>query len=139
MAVVKNLYRSTCIVSGDPNLPLPYNQQVVKMGDLRLMKPMWEGAPGWAQYLAMNADLSWTWYYMKPTKENGYWRLGVGGKKMLIKKCMCSDSYIGEDGSAWESSLEERPEHEHGSRSSIKDILKRLDSLEAEVFYPEED
>ena len=111
------------------------------MGDLFLMKPMWTGAPSWAQYRAMDADLTWKWYYMKPIKEDGYWQHADGREGQLIKKCMCSHEYIGEDGNAWENSLEQKPKRENRSHShaKLRDIIRRVDLLESEVFYPEED
>ena len=37
------------------------------------MKPTWNTAPDWAQYLAMDEDGVWTWYAKKPKASLSYW------------------------------------------------------------------
>ena len=38
------------------------------------MKPDWEDAPEWANWLAMDRDGDWVWHERKPVKEKNYWR-----------------------------------------------------------------
>jgi hypothetical protein len=37
------------------------------------MKPSWDDAPEWANYLARDHDGSWWWYEHEPTLERGEW------------------------------------------------------------------
>ena len=37
------------------------------------MKPSWNDAPEWANYLAMDSDGSWWWYAEEPTLDCGDW------------------------------------------------------------------
>jgi len=37
------------------------------------MKPSWNDAPEWANYLAMDSDGSWWWLNNKPLLRNGAW------------------------------------------------------------------
>lgn len=38
------------------------------------MKPDWNDAPEWAEWLAMDDDGAWYWYGEKPELVNGTWR-----------------------------------------------------------------
>lgn len=59
------------------------------------MKPNWEAAPAWANWLAMDDDGEWFWYQIKPkySASNGYWH----------SKGRCTQAV------AAEKSLEKRP------------------------------
>lgn len=61
------------------------------------MKPSWDDAPEWANYLAMDEDGEWWWYEMEPIKRLGYW------SAMGMKSAADQDIY------QWEESLEKRP------------------------------
>jgi len=37
------------------------------------VKPSWENAPDWAQWLAQDEDGSWWWYGAKPEWSDGFW------------------------------------------------------------------
>lgn len=42
------------------------------------MKPDWDNAPEWAQYVCMNYDGNWYWFEFKPTynSKTGSWQRG---------------------------------------------------------------
>lgn len=63
------------------------------------MKPSWNDAPEWAQWLAKDADEMWYWHEKQPYKsyERGEWK-SAGRSKMI------------EDGIDWWNSCEARPE-----------------------------
>lgn len=43
------------------------------------MKPSWDQAPEWANYLAMDADGTWYWYKNQPELNvSGYWECPTG-------------------------------------------------------------
>lgn len=44
------------------------------------MKPSWENAPEWANWLAMDYDGTWWWYSNLPKFDNGEWLPGSGTK-----------------------------------------------------------
>lgn len=65
------------------------------------MKPHWQDAPTWAQWLAQDEDGEWNWFSEKPRAntlaEPGYW---LGGNWMWA-----GPSPVSED---WNRTLEER-------------------------------
>ena len=61
------------------------------------MKPSWDEAPEWANWLAMDESGNWFWYQEKPVDGNGCFVANSSGKFALA-------SY-----SDWEESLERRP------------------------------
>lgn len=65
------------------------------------MKPNWEDAPEWAQWLAQDANGQWYWYSTRPIRHKGAWFNGhdlsrFAGDWMRNKK--------------WYDTLERRPE-----------------------------
>jgi len=62
------------------------------------MKPSWDDAPEWAQWLAMDADGEWAWYELQPSKAlaHDFW-VGAG-------RCEAASTNIG-----WVETLEPRP------------------------------
>lgn len=62
------------------------------------MKPSWDDAPEWAQWLAVDSDGYWYWYEKKPESETEdcMW-VDDGGK---VERAFLED---------WRLSLEERP------------------------------
>lgn len=37
------------------------------------MKPKWEDAPDWAEWVAMDRNGAWHWYENEPQPSYGYW------------------------------------------------------------------
>ena len=71
------------------------------------MKPDWNDAPEWANYLARDSDEEWCWYENKPYAQHYYYEEGghwVGANDGRIMYIECDDE--------WDKSLEERP-HPH--------------------------
>jgi len=66
------------------------------------MKPDWQDAPEWANWLAMDDDNWWFWYEDKPKKDIGYWYIKP------IKRSKRS----GKDVDYWEETLQKRPDDE---------------------------
>jgi hypothetical protein len=71
------------------------------------MKPCWENAPRWANYLAQDSDGSWWWHENKPEisgvdDHHGEWE-SSGGQIDIAEPC----------GENWHDSLEERPTMVH--------------------------
>jgi len=67
------------------------------------MKPIWNDAPQWAQWLAMDANGRWWWYAEEPRPEvfvNG-WRNPWGSRVLE------AGSTPGRTG--WSATLEQRP------------------------------
>ena len=63
-----------------------------------MIKPDWNNAPEWAEYLAQDHDGIWYWYETKPYPgSTGRWRVAGG---------LCSYASHNSD---WEGTLEERP------------------------------
>lgn len=62
-----------------------------------MKKPLWENAPIWANYTAMDDNGDWFWYENEPELDNGYW-VATGKYEHA---CVYS---IG-----WKESLEPRP------------------------------
>jgi hypothetical protein len=73
------------------------------------MKPNWENAPEWAQWLAQDADGQWCWFRHKPLKEsepamwNNNLSLSVKGQPQWQRASKQSSSVN------WRRTLEERP------------------------------
>lgn len=61
------------------------------------MKPSWDDAPDWAQWLAMDSLGHWYWYEIKPVDYGGYW--ATSGKCAYVKNQPAS----------YKDSLEPRP------------------------------
>ena len=62
------------------------------------MKPSWDTAPDWAEYLAMDEDGEWYWYENKPTIAKDCW-FSKKGQSLNAGYSVC-----------WDSSLESREE-----------------------------
>jgi hypothetical protein len=62
------------------------------------MKPDWEDAPGWANYLAMDYDGEWWWFERKPVMGCNLWKVDCGMSK---RHGITGD---------WRTTLESRPE-----------------------------
>lgn len=62
------------------------------------MKPTWDTAPEWANYLTMDDDGTWFWHNNEPFKSGYYW-ISYG----LTKIARFDDN-------SWEESLEKRNE-----------------------------
>lgn len=70
------------------------------------MKPSWDGAPEWANYLAMDSDGGWYWYQCKP--ERGSYDVWV--YKKVGKVALASTrTNTKDDFSVWHETLEKRP------------------------------
>jgi hypothetical protein len=63
------------------------------------MKPSWDKAPTWANYLAQDKSGCWWWYEKEP--ELGGWRWEWGGDCATMA-ALC-------DNDAWKSTKEKRP------------------------------
>ena len=59
------------------------------------MKPSWDDAPEWAQWLAMDKNGQWFWYEFKPVCKREYW---LGGEMEAALP----------NTSLWDKSLEQR-------------------------------
>jgi hypothetical protein len=71
------------------------------------MKPSWNDAPEWANYLAMDEDGLWCWHEEKPDKKKDcFWE--SGGKMELVREKIY-----------WGDSLEERPNKQRARLSCI--------------------
>jgi hypothetical protein len=46
----------------------------------RTDKPLWSDAPGWARWLAMDANGRWYWYLKKPKAALAVWTDGDNGR-----------------------------------------------------------
>ena len=64
------------------------------------MKPSWDDAPEWANWLAMDEDGAWEWFEREPCKSDimGYFYAENGGKHMKAANPRPE----------WEESLEQR-------------------------------
>ena len=62
------------------------------------MKPSWDDAPKWANYLAMDENGTWIWYAAEPFVEGDGW---VNQKANSFEEAKIA---------GWKESLEERPE-----------------------------
>jgi hypothetical protein len=63
------------------------------------IKPKWEDAPGWAEYLAMDLDGQWFWYESKPVKKLSFWDAQPNTKTASPKSTV-----------VWTDTIETRPE-----------------------------
>lgn len=59
------------------------------------MKPSWDKAPEWANYLAMDENRDWCWYENKPSCKTTMWVVNGGKWKNATPD--------------WENTLEQRP------------------------------
>lgn len=64
-----------------------------------MSKPIWDDAPEWANYLAMDSNGRWCWYENEPSKIYGDEWAPCAGK---IEEALSPYD-------AWENSLEPRP------------------------------
>lgn len=64
------------------------------------MKPKWEDAPEWANYLAKDGDDQWYWFENQPILRKLFWSSDCNGK---FQKCYTDDILY------WRDTLEERP------------------------------
>lgn len=60
------------------------------------MKPDWNDAPEWAQYLAMDENGAWWWYDDEPV---------LGVRSFNPNGCKVQEAFVAN----WESTLEQRP------------------------------
>ena len=65
-----------------------------------MIKPFWNGAPSWAQYLVMDDGGEWSWFEKKPEFNGSWWWPKNGGKH---------ETAYSEDLPCASSSLECRP------------------------------
>lgn len=68
------------------------------------MKPSWDDAPDWANWLAMDPDGLWYWFAIEPDFENNEWINGL--------EYMTASDKPDESGIDWDHSfdtLERRP------------------------------
>lgn len=63
------------------------------------MKPSWNDAPVWAQYLACNANGDWHWFEYEPKQGLLEWTTRMG-----------RSSLAAENETPWTDTLEEQPE-----------------------------
>ena len=61
------------------------------------MKPDWNDAPEWANYVAQDADGTWWWYEKEPSLGEWGWVTSRG----VAEEATCSEE--------WDKSLEPRP------------------------------
>ncbi len=63
------------------------------------MKPSWDDAPSWANWLAMDENGEWFWYELQPKKSyaRGFWA-SAGRSKAASQKAK-----------DWDETLEQRP------------------------------
>lgn len=62
------------------------------------MKPSWDDAPAWANYLAMDKSGRWYWYEYKPwARFESWWEHREG------QKCLAMDALV-----SWTDTLEGR-------------------------------
>ena len=64
------------------------------------MKPSWDDAPEWAQWLAMDENGRWFWYEFKPVCKQAYW-LGDDFYNGDMEEALPNTSF-------WDKSLEQR-------------------------------
>ena len=64
------------------------------------MKPSWDDAPEWAQWLAMDESGRWWWYEFKPVCKEEYW-LGDDFGNGDMEEALPNTSF-------WDKSLEQR-------------------------------
>lgn len=75
------------------------------------MKPSWDEAPEWAEWLAMDAIGRWVWFEFKPVpnerrliwmqgRDFGYWRFANQSEEQLLA-CVANRD--------WKDQLESRP------------------------------
>jgi len=62
------------------------------------MKPSWDEAPDFAQYLAMDDNGDWYWYEFKPVQRIATWGISAGRYLLALKS---------EGG--WRNTMEARP------------------------------
>lgn len=62
------------------------------------MKPDWNNAPDWANFLAMDLDGEWYWFAVKPQVGESVWEPSGGA-------CICAGGFKQD----WQGSLERRP------------------------------
>jgi len=69
------------------------------------MKPSWKDAPEWANWLAMDDDGEWVWFYDKPELAFGLWSTKASGLE-----AECGDDFWDRDHCIdAELTLESRP------------------------------
>ena len=59
------------------------------------MKPDWENAPDWAQWVAMDADGTWWWFDEKPQEIGREWMAPVGGNVAKVIASSWRESLYG--------------------------------------------
>lgn len=67
------------------------------------MKPKWDDAPGWAEWLAMDVYGNWFWYSAEPQKSfsrQEWWVPATNPKKRFAGHCTWND---------WTGTKEHRP------------------------------
>jgi hypothetical protein len=62
------------------------------------MKPNWENAPEWANYVAMDYDGDWWWFEYKPSMAHNIWKANLGRYERMT------------DCDEWKRTLQSRPE-----------------------------
>ena len=62
------------------------------------LKPSWDDAPEWANWLAQDENGEWYWYEDMPVKRTNYW---------IVEDC----KHAGANVDNWKNTLEERPKN----------------------------
>lgn len=78
--------------------------------NLNPIKPSWDNAPEWANWLAMDADGTWYWYNVKPIKDDDCWFIDDAGC-VYSSIVLQSDKVIENNAIIfnWKQTLEHRP------------------------------
>jgi hypothetical protein len=71
------------------------------------MKPSWDTAPEWANYLARDADDSWNWFEEMPYASDYFNEWRTRGRTACAAK-----------GTSWDETLEERPKQNEVTQKS---------------------
>lgn len=80
--------------------------------NLNPIKPSWNDAPSWANWLAMDKDGKWYWYKYEPIKDCNLWYSAYYIDVTYSSKVLQLDN-VKENNAIffnWEESLEQRPE-----------------------------
>lgn len=86
------------------------------------MKPDWNEAPEWANYLAMDENGVWFWYEHEPNS--------IGDDEWFAHKGNCLPATC--DATKWRETLEERPKSED---DAIGEMIDHIDSILVGIPY----
>lgn len=95
----------------------------------KLIRPLWDHAPEWANWLAQDASGYWIWFEEKPVLQKSIWWAAKGNTQI----CFGKENIISHD---WRETLEKRPDADIAWSQDITDSDEEAEMIDDMVNEP---